>query len=119
MVVRGALLGVVGLFGPAVAALTLRKCGGWGWANSHFGKEVKGVTTTAVGRAPGRAVGFPKLPGLHIIVCLLLFFIVCTIISYFNLPPAETTTVGRGPGRGVGFPKLLLSKLPGSHMDAT
>ena len=78
-VVVRARLGV-GLFGPAGA--TLRKGGGWGWARSHFGKAVKGVTATGVGRAPGREVG-------------------------------------RAPGREVGFPKLLLSKLPGSHMDAT
>ena len=32
-----------------------------GWASSHFGKAVNGVTAT-VGRAPGRAVGAAKLP---------------------------------------------------------
>ena len=67
----------VGLFGPAGGGLvgclaggglvgglvggrleaTLRKGGGWGLASSHFGKAVKGVTTTE----PGRGVGLPKL----------------------------------------------------------
>ena len=62
----------VGLFGPEGGGLvgvlaggrleaTLRKGGGWGWASSHFGKAVKGVTTTEVGRGPGRGVGLPKL----------------------------------------------------------
>ena len=62
----------VGLFGPEGGGLvgvlaggrleaTLRKGGGWGWASSHFGKAVKGVTTTEVGRGPGRVVGLPKL----------------------------------------------------------
>ena len=58
----------VGLFGAAGGALvgvlaggrleaTLRKCDGPGWARSHFGKAVKGVTTT---EEPGRGVGLPK-----------------------------------------------------------
>ena len=65
-------VGLVVLFGALVGALvgarlgarleaTLRKGGGWGWASSHFGKAVNGVTAT-VGRAPGRAVGAAKLP---------------------------------------------------------
>ena len=58
-------VGLVVLFGALVGArleATLRKGGGWGWASSHFGKAVKGVTTEAVGRGPGRGVGWlPKL----------------------------------------------------------
>ena len=57
-------VGLVVLFGVLVGArleATLRKGGGWGWASSHFGKAVKGVTTTEVGRGPGRGVGLPKL----------------------------------------------------------
>ena len=61
-VLAGGLVGVlagglVGAFAGGRLEATLRKGGGWGWANSHFGKEVKGVTTTEV----GRWVGFPKL----------------------------------------------------------
>ena len=84
------LLGAAGACG-GLESTTLRKVGGWGrvgsaevlkcklcleckfclecklcmeckgWASSHFGKAVNGVTAT-VGRAPGRAVGAAKLP---------------------------------------------------------
>jgi len=49
----------VGLFGPVAGGLVGALAGGR--LEATFGKEVKGVTTTAVGRAPGRGVGFPKL----------------------------------------------------------
>ena len=96
-------VGLVVLFGALVGALdgarleaTLRKGGGWGWASSHFGKAVKGVTTEAVGRGPGRGVGWlpklvlSKLPeldmaaGLHY---LSLFFDM--LLSCGNPPPGE------------------------------
>ena len=53
--------GLVGVLAGGRLEATLRKGGGWGWASSHFGKAVKGVTTTEVGRGPGRGVGLPKL----------------------------------------------------------
>ena len=96
-------VGLVVLFGALVGArlgarleATLRKGGGWGWASSHFGKAVKGVTTEAVGRGPGRGVGWlpklvlSKLPeldmaaGLHY---LSLFFYM--LLSCGNPPPGE------------------------------
>lgn len=51
-------LGVV-LFGPAAGGLVGALAGGR--LEATFGNEVKGVTTTAVGRWFGRGVGFPKL----------------------------------------------------------
>jgi len=49
----------VGLFGPEGGGLVGVLAGGR--LEATFGKAVKGVTTTEVGRGPGRGVGLPKL----------------------------------------------------------
>ena len=113
-------VGLVVLFGALVGALvgarleaTLRKGGGWGWASSHFGKAVKGVTTEAVGRGPGRGVGWlpklvlSKLPeldmaaGLHY---LSLFFNM--LLSCGNPPPGERLGKEFCPGSEMRFSRL-------------
>ena len=109
-------VGLVVLFGALVGArldATLRKGGGWGWASSHFGKAVKGVTTEAVGRGPGRGVGWlpklvlSKLPeldmgaGLHY---LSLFFNM--LLSCGNPPPGERLGKEFCPGSEMRFSRL-------------